>query len=63
MTAKVESLESGIDDKRQNRADIAVAVAAYEASLVAYYARLEREIAQSELLLQQVEALLGTDDD
>lgn len=63
VTAKVESLESGIDDKRQNRADIAVAVAAYEASLVAYYARLEREIAQSELLLQQVEALLGTDDD
>ena len=63
LTDKIESLESGIDDKQQDRDDIARSAADYEASLVDYYARLEQEIAESNLLLQQVEALLGGDDD
>lgn len=63
LTAKIENLEAGIDDKREDRADIARSAADYEAALVDTYARLEQEIEQSKLLLKQVEALLGGDDD
>ncbi len=63
VTAKIESLNTGIDDKQERRNDIAASAAAYEAHLIETYARLEEEIAQSEIMLRQLEQLLGTDDD
>ena len=63
LTAKTDSVDSSIADKQRRRDDIAASAAAYEEYLIDYYARLEREIEQANLELQQLEALLGGDDD
>ena len=63
VTAKIESLAAGIDDKQERRNDVAESAADYEAHLIDTYARLEQEIAQSEIMLRQLEQLLGNNDD
>ena len=62
ISGKIESLEETIDDKQVRRDDIAASAAAYEAHLVDYYARLEQEIAEADLVKRQLEALLDDDD-
>lgn len=63
VTAKIERLTAGIDDKQDRRNTIAQSTAGYEAHLIETYARLEQEIARSEIALRRLEQLLGTDDD
>ena len=60
---KIETLNANIDDKQGNRDDIAQSAAQYEQYLVEYYARLEQEIALSNLMLDQLEALFANDND
>ena len=63
VTGKIDSLNASIDDKQDRRDDIAQSAADYEAYLIDYYARLEQQIAESNLMLDQLEALLADDDD
>ena len=63
VTGKVDNLTTSIDDKQDRRDDIAQSAADYEEYLINYYARLEQRIAESNLMLDQLEALLANDDD
>ncbi|MCA8933514.1 MAG: flagellar filament capping protein FliD [Rhodospirillaceae bacterium] len=63
VTAKIESLDASVEAKQDRRDEIAERAAAYEDDLIDYYARLEQAIAAADIALQQLQALLDTDDD
>ncbi len=63
ITTKQDSLTETIEDKQDRRADIAESAANYEETLIAYYARIEEQIALAQTKLQYIEALLNSDDD
>ncbi|SDH22394.1 flagellar filament capping protein FliD [Roseospirillum parvum] len=63
LVERMASLEEAIEDKQDRRDRIAERAADTEADLIKTYARLEAEIAAADLMLQQLQTLLGTNQD
>ncbi len=60
---EIESINSTIDGKQDERDRIAAQAEKYEEYLVSYYARIEAKIEAAEIALVQVEALLNSNKD
>ncbi|MCG8512211.1 MAG: flagellar filament capping protein FliD [Rhodospirillales bacterium] len=63
LAEAIADLEEENDDKTAEAADITTQATAYEARLIDYYANLEAEIQEAQIMLDVVKAILGSDND
>ncbi|WP_081581619.1 flagellar filament capping protein FliD [Pararhodospirillum photometricum] len=63
LTETISNLSDQIDEKQEKRDKVATDSTKYESTLINYYARLEKKIAEADVKLQYLEALFFSDDD